>query len=346
MNILSVNFNNDRSLAILGTQSGFIVYQLVPSLSRSVTRRFNGGVDKVFILNKTNMIIFVPGGEKPFNNKSKDRVITWDEAEGNITTEFGSYNNKTPVLNVFMTISYIFTIYEKKIELITFPKHESIGTITTYPNPNGIYSMCVDPIDNNLETKVTIATLGLKKGEIAIWKPKNKKKDDYIQIETPHRGNITVIELSRDGKIVATASENGTSIYVFDVNTKEILFKLRRGTNIYYNVGIHDISIRHDNKYLACCSTNGTIHIFDLNQNIEQNKNIKSMFSYPGSYISEYFESNWSCKPHSTGTNDCKMRCTFDYKNTLHVFTFQDDYYRIDGENYETMIRNKLKTNI
>jgi WD40 repeat protein len=78
--------------------------------------------------------------------------------------------------------------------------------------------------------------------------------------------------LNSDGVLVATASEKGTLIRIYRVDTGEHLQELRRGKE---NAEIYSISFSQNNLYLACTSDRGTIHIFSLDKVNEKIKDLK-----------------------------------------------------------------------
>ena len=335
MCILDVKFSEDGNKIICGTKHGFIIYKLTPELEKITSHRFNKGVGKIDHLNKTNIISFIGGGKDPY--KPLNISILWDLKT---KKEFSVAEMTNPIQNVLIGFNARITLTMDKIEILTFKADKMIGSRSTYLNPKGICSM--KTTGDELDPFMTIATLGIKKGEIAIWKPFD---NFYNQIQA-HLGEISNIKLSHDNSLVATASENGTNIHVFNTITGQLIHQLRRGTNLLANTGIHDICISNDNSLLACCSTNGTIHIFELNTNKDMNKNKKSLLYSVGDYLPGYFSSDWSFVQHHTGST-CKMICEFgtDKANTLHVITFEGDYFRVSGKKNEILTRKKLYVN-
>lgn len=83
---------------------------------------------------------------------------------------------------------------------------------------------------------------------------------------------------------MATASEKGTLIRIFDTENGNKLRELRRGTN---HANINCINFNHQSTMLVLSSDHGTIHVF----NIDDNKS-KESSSLP--IIPKYFSSQWS----------------------------------------------------
>lgn len=76
-----------------------------------------------------------------------------------------------------------------------------------------------------------------------------------------HKTSLAAITISYDGTLMATASDKGTIIRVFSIETGIKLFQFRRGT---YPTKIYSLSFSSDNKYLTASSSTETVHIFKL----------------------------------------------------------------------------------
>lgn len=92
-----------------------------------------------------------------------------------------------------------------------------------------------------------------------------------VQIVEINTGNVSIIpahstalralELSPDGEILATASENGTLVRVFSTGNCARIGELRRGVD---HATIFSIGISPSSTLLAVTSDKSTLHIFDL----------------------------------------------------------------------------------
>ena len=71
----------------------------------------------------------------------------------------------------------------------------------------------------------------------------------------------TALQLSRDGATLATASDKGTLVRVFDTATGAPLRELRRGAD---RAAIHSIAFAPKGDYLAVASDKGTAHVYAL----------------------------------------------------------------------------------
>lgn len=207
--------------------------------------------------------------------------------------------------------------------------------INTFDNPNGIFT--IKKKDNVL----VLATLGNQKGEINVVKFKNgiMLSEKIIQA---HSNEIEDIAISHDLKFLASASSCGTLIKVFDISSDVEFAKVnefRRGSSI---AKIYSLTFNYANTYLACGSSNGTVHIFDL----ENTKNTKSYlnsisFMVPSLFGSEWMSSNWAYKTYpylNLDPNNNKILCEFDkHFNGLHVLSYDGTYSLIYGDTFDSI---------
>ena len=86
---------------------------------------------------------------------------------------------------------------------------------------------------------------------------------DHIEEKTTTAATHTLscIKFSADGSLVATCSERGTLIRVFDTDTASLVMEFRRGTRPAH---ITAMAFSPSSGHLGVASSNGTLHIFDL----------------------------------------------------------------------------------
>lgn len=114
-----------------------------------------------------------------------------------------------------------------------------------------------------------------------------------------HDSHLAAIKLSQDGKILVTASDKGTLFRIFDTKTGEKINEVRRGAD---QAVITDLTIDPSNKFLACASDKGTVHVFSVGG--EENK--KSKLSAISGMVG-YFGSTWSFSQFKLKDSHCKI---------------------------------------
>lgn len=76
-----------------------------------------------------------------------------------------------------------------------------------------------------------------------------------------HNTEIRCIAVSPSGNILASASQQGTLIRVFSTKTLDQIAEFRRGVD---RAIIYSLAFSDGDRWLACTSDKGTVHIFDL----------------------------------------------------------------------------------
>ena len=120
--------------------------------------------------------------------------------------------------------------------------------------------------------------------------------------------HVTLFLIS--GTRLATASEKGTLIRVFDVSNGNLVSELRRGTN---PANIYCINFNATSSLLCVASDHGTIHIFCLE---EKNKNKQSSLA-GATFLPKYFSSMWSFSKI-----EVRNYIVFDKDNSTLFITF------------------------
>jgi WD40 repeat protein len=321
MSINYLSFNDTVSHLVCSTSNGFIIYALSPSIQKKVIEDKKGAIGIMKILKRTNICAFSGTNVSSFTYNSitttKNTVILWDNHEQKTIIQVDCGEN---IKNISIITDIMLVILEYKILVITFDG-KTLNAKTTYSNPNGICEIVGD-------SEPTIATLGNHKGEICIW----KLHIDTNKIIQAHDGNIECLALNRSGNLVASASERGTLIRIFNCQTGRQIYEFRRGTN---PTQIFSIAFSWDDKYLVCSSGNGTVHIYELyEENTVSNKNTQSMFFGFKDYLPAWVSSEWSYKQHYLNTY-AKSLCSFDETGAIHIVTYDGKYFKISGKSFD-----------
>ena len=250
MSILDLSFNQNGTLLSCATTKGFIQYSIKKDIKKCLVSNLSGGVGKIYNLSNSNVAVLSGGGNNPF--KPKNVVALWVEDKKTSMLELDIKQEVKNIYIVKVNDSIMIVAVKEKGIMIFNTEADHLFTKETFKNETGLCDV--------RESKFVIATLGLNKGEIAIWHPNLKKYKSIVA----HAGKIAALVLNDDGSLVATASENGTNIHVYDTKSCKQLYKLRRGTDILSSTIIYDMCFGKNSKLLACCSSRGTIHVFDI----------------------------------------------------------------------------------
>ena len=78
-----------------------------------------------------------------------------------------------------------------------------------------------------------------------------------------HKADIQQIAITCKGDTIATCSQTGTVIRLFDIKTQVKILEFRRGINPAL---VDYLQFSVDGLYLSCCSNKDTIHLFKVNE--------------------------------------------------------------------------------
>jgi WD repeat-containing protein 45 len=142
-------------------------------------------------------------------------------------------------------------VLENRTYIYNFDEMRLIDAIETYPNLKGLVAINPDP--NN----TVLATPDPQKGHVRL---NVYEKNKSFNIPA-HQASLSALCLNQAGTLLATASEKGTLIRLFDTNTCQCIQELRRGKE---KADINCITIDKRSQRLACSSDRNTIHIFTV----------------------------------------------------------------------------------
>ena len=182
---------------------------------------FDGGIGIVEMLYRTNIIALVGGGDSP--KYPPNKVMLWDDSQMKCIGELNFKNDirsvklrKDKYVSSIFPSPYLFTLYrvivvlEQKIYVYNFQNLRMIEVIETAPNPKGLIAVspskevCV--IASPDKTAGAIRVLHFDKGQKTF-------------IINAHQSTIAALTLNTEGNLLATASDKGTLIRIFDTET-------------------------------------------------------------------------------------------------------------------------------
>ena len=270
--ILYIGYNYNSFYFTLGTDIGFQVYQTFP-LALKFSRILKGGIGIVQVLLKSNIFCLVGGGKSP--KYAPNKLIIWDDKKRKEVYDirFNSF-----ILNCFIKNKYIFIICFDTLNIVSKENLKILERISTIENPKGIGAI------SSATDKYILCWPDLAKGKIAI-KDFCELKNNSIAISThnsinnsifgkkltfkAHTSNINIISLSKNGNILATSSEKGSAIRIFDTVTGKMMKEIKTCIGGYK---IYTFNFSFNDKFLGVTSDHGSADIFIINNN-ENNVN-------------------------------------------------------------------------
>ena len=321
--LLFVQFNQDNKCFSVGTKEGFRIYNTEP-FKLNFERILGEEISMVIMLYRTNLLALV-GSDNNMNNK-RNKLIIWDDHQKKNLSEL-SFNQN--IKNVKLRKDKFMVVCHNTIYLFDLSTSKNIDKIETGENTHGTAGISYIPEQTILAYPDKI------KGHVKI---KNYEKSTVFSISA-HENNIAYIAVSYDGHLVATASEQGTLIRIFNTENGNLLQELRRGKD---KADIKHICFSPNYSLLAASSNKGTIHIWSLSHTLKNlNKNVDneienktSTFKWLPKFLwGDFFNSEWSFA--QVRITDQKSICCFGSENSIIIVSSLGKYYKalIDMEN-------------
>mmetsp|Transcript_27945 Transcript_27945/g.64491 ORF Transcript_27945/g.64491 Transcript_27945/m.64491 type:complete len:412 (-) Transcript_27945:15-1250(-) len=300
--ILYVAFNQDFTCFVCGTKTGFRVYSTNP-FRLTFRRNFNDdGVGVIGMLFRTNILAFSGSTAQGSGSRFQPhKVVLWDDRQERVIAELSF---KTAVQSVRLRKDLVVVAIEKKVYVYGFRSLSLFDSVETISNPKGLCCLSVGP------DQVVLVCPGIQKGHALVvfyprafgdlHAPVARERTTIIQA---HESSLGAMATDANGTMLATASEKGTIIRVFNSATGERTHELRRGAD---QAEVHSLNFNQTAEWLVAASDKGTVHVFSTQRepvqinDVESTEvqltpsNAKSSFHRMSRVLPWYFSSQWS----------------------------------------------------
>jgi hypothetical protein len=256
--LFNYSFNQDTSCFSISTTSDFRTFLLssngVSEVSRRQVNQSRTSDNKLLtnepspvnvcaMLFQTNYLALVMK-ENPY------KVLLWDDSLKQPPHEIWS---RFEVVNVVLRRDIFCVVSEFKIYVYQFGGNfQVLLHLETCSNPRGLCQL------SPAAPKWVLVCPGSLRGSLRI----QIGLDDSISCTIPaHTNAVAALGINAYGTMVASASEHGTVVKIFNTSDGQIMYELRRGT---IGTQISSINFRTDNKFVVVGSSNPTVHIFRL----------------------------------------------------------------------------------
>lgn len=295
-----------------------------------------GGIRFVEMLFRCNIFALV--GARENTRFHPNKVIIWDDQR---RKDIGELSFRHEVKAVRLRRDKVVVILEFKVLLYKFADLSCVLEIDTVSNSKGLCALCPSP------NHTVLTCPGSHRGHVRVELLEHRKT---FSVQA-HNSPLSCLALTLDGSRVATASEKGTIIRVFDTLTGKQLQEVRRGAS---SAEISSLVFSHTATLLSCSSVRGTVHVFTLTDacmvdpsedqeescetksamvespGAQHSTNCKSTLSILGGVVN-YFNSEWSFAKFRLPDGDGHTICSFSPDpNTIMVVTSTGHVYNCE----------------
>lgn len=291
-----LNFNQDLTCVALGLKTGYKIVNVEQKFGRCCSYK-DDCVNIIEMLYTTSLIAITPLGNE-IGSSPRELKIKNTKTNSTICSLFFP----TSILNIKLTNDYLVVVLESQLYIYEIKTMKLLQTVKTNSNPLGLCTVSYDANNcllaypsppsatetlsnlhnshqNKSNANKSAGNATSNKGDLIVF---NINKFLPIMAISAHKNDIAAMSFSSDGSLIATASDKGTIVRVFDTNTGVKLFQFRRGS---YPTKIYSLQFSNDNKYVLATSSSLTVHVFRLGEEEalenKQKKKIKTIEEEP-----------------------------------------------------------------
>jgi len=184
------------------------------------------------------------------------KVIIWnDKDSGSVRREISC---RAPIRGTRFFDKHVMVVLKREVRLYEVESEPPVleTSFPTVENPHGV--CCASASSEEKTGGRMLAFPGRTKGQVCVVSGARFASVTFI---LAHASALRALEFSRDGALLATASEKGTLVRVWSTATGAKLVELRRGAD---TATIFSVAFSPSATLLACTSDKGTLHIYDV----------------------------------------------------------------------------------
>lgn len=273
------NFNQDFSCISVGFEDGYRIYNCEPF--SCCYEHKDSAVGIVEMLFCSSLLVVVGSGQDPSMSPRRLKIVNSKR-----NTTICELTFQTTILAIKMNRDSLVVVLEETIYIYDITGMRLLHTIETPVNPTGLVALSsnvrnnylaypspqklpskLDGVDGPVDEPHT--KLPVRNGDIVIFDCSTLHPISVIEA---HKTQVAAMVFSNDGTLLATASDKGTIIRIFSVETGVKLYQFRRGT---YNTKIYSLAFSPDNMFVIASSATETVHIFRLGEEEAKNTVLK-----------------------------------------------------------------------
>jgi len=276
--ILCISLNQNHTCFTIGTTQGFRVYEINP-LKIRYRREWGSGIGIAELYMRSNIVALVGGGPVPRHPPNK--VVVWDDYQAKSIAEL---EFATDIRGLKLRQERLLVALDNSIFVYNFKDLSYLLQFSTSLNPTGLVMM-------NLGQPILEMFPAQAQGSLYLRTETIDERGNSTPSEktiVAHNGPLACFATTFDGRLVATASDKGTLIRVWNTEDGSMVKELRRGAE---NAHIWSMCFSEDGSMLAVTSSRGTCHIFGVREELENKRSSLGVFK---GVLPSYFKSEWS----------------------------------------------------
>ncbi|TFK94689.1 hypothetical protein K466DRAFT_509062 [Polyporus arcularius HHB13444] len=302
VSIFDARFDPENRIFTTSTPAGFAIYRTWP-LQLIRKREITGGTLSFVVPLQTSSLLFlVGGGRSP--RYPPNKVILWDDA---LAQEVAELEFREKVRGLACRRGWLAVALRRRV--VVFQVGETVaryGEWDTCDNMRGLLALATAAYSTLL------AIPGHQMGHIQLVhlppcpppqpigppsstpppRPPPAPTKHPVSIIAAHTSALTTLSVPPSGRLLATTSDRGTLVRIWDTNTGKLVKEFRRGSD---KAEIYGVAFRPDEREVCVWSDKGTVHVFALTPGSGAS-NRQSTFSPLTQYLNlpKYFDSEWS----------------------------------------------------
>ncbi|CCG83855.1 protein of unknown function [Taphrina deformans PYCC 5710] len=267
LNLFAMSFNQDFTCFAIGTkEEGYKLYNV--DAFGKIHSHPSGGYGVVEMLFCTSLVALVGLGDQPDLSPRRLQIVNTKRQSTICELTF-----PTSILAVRLNRKRLIAVLEQQIYIYDISNMKLLHTIETSSNPGAICALSPDsencfitypsPTPSSMGSNSAAHAPGntpqmAVSGDALLFDALNLKSINVIEA---HKAPLAAMALNNNGTLLATASDKGTIIRVFQLPGGEKLFQFRRGS---LPTKIQHMSFDMTSSFLAVSSASETVHIFRL----------------------------------------------------------------------------------
>lgn len=251
--ITSLSFNQDQGCFTCCLKTGLRVYNVEPLVEKAhYSKEELGEVSLCEMVFRTNWLLVVKA-RRPCSLMLLDDQMRAFRAE----VVF-----KSPIRALRARRDKVAVVLTSSVQVLSLPSLQRVALLRTAPSSRPLCAIATEPNATQL-----LAAPAHRKGSLQLLDVSRAVKEAHSSspaVVGCHQTDLVCLSLSPNGSKLATASERGTIIRLWDTATKHMLHELRRGSDY---ADVYCINFNLSGSLLCCVSDKGTLHVWSARGN-------------------------------------------------------------------------------